>query len=290
MFERYTEKARRVIFFARYEACQFGSPEIETEHILLGILRETKSITQILGSNCMQSIRAQVEARGVSSKTSTSVDLPLSNASKRVLAYGAEEAERLNHRWIGTEHLFLGLLRETDCFAAQLLKPFGITIEQMRERLAKEGGPPPDLVRSSGSLRNAAAGHSVSLLAMAQSVVVSRLHDYNWHWQKTAWRPRDIVVHRKTHKTSLDTSLAADTENFEFVKGGWTKGRCAICRWEFFDSTESEEKAPGKQVEEKEQAGHSIGYTNGRDWICFNCHDKFWDRPEFISGSYSEIT
>jgi len=98
MFERYTEKARRVIFFARYEASQFGSPYIETEHLLLGLLREDKALTnRFLRSHAsVESIRKQIEAHTtIREKVSTSVDLPLSNECKRVLAYAVEEAERL---------------------------------------------------------------------------------------------------------------------------------------------------------------------------------------------------
>ena len=111
MFERYTEKARRVIFFARYEASQFGSPYIETEHLLLGLFREDKALAnRFLRSHAaIESIRKQIEAHTtVREKVSTSVDLPLSHECKRVLAYGAEEAERLSHKHIGTEHLLLG--------------------------------------------------------------------------------------------------------------------------------------------------------------------------------------
>src|SRR2546425_1214325 len=124
MFERYTEKARRVIFFARYEASQFGSPYIETEHLLLGLLREDKALTnRFLRSHAsVESIRKQIEGHTtIREKVSTSVDLPLSNECKRVLAYAAEEAERLSHKHIGTEHLLLGLLREEKCFAAEIL-------------------------------------------------------------------------------------------------------------------------------------------------------------------------
>jgi len=125
MFERYTEKARRVIFFARYEASQFGSPYIETEHLLLGLLREDKALTnRFLRSHAsIESIRKQIEGRTpVREKVSTSVDLPLSQECKRVLAFGAEEAERLSHKHIGTEHLLLGLLREDKSFAAEMLR------------------------------------------------------------------------------------------------------------------------------------------------------------------------
>jgi hypothetical protein len=136
MFELYTEKARRVIFFARYEASQFGSPYIETEHLLLGILREDKALTnRFLRSHAsVESIRKQIEEHTtVREKTSTSVDLPLSNECKRVLAYAAEEAERLSHRHIGTEHLLLGLLREEKGFAAEMLRERGLDLVTTRE-------------------------------------------------------------------------------------------------------------------------------------------------------------
>jgi len=139
MFEKYTEKARRVIFFGRYEASQFGSPYIETEHLLLGLLREDKALTNrfLRGHGAVEAIRKQVEGHTtMREKVSTSVDLPLSNEGKRVLAYAAEEAARLSHQHIGTEHLLLGLLREENSFAAQLLKERGIMLSTIREELA----------------------------------------------------------------------------------------------------------------------------------------------------------
>jgi len=139
MFERYTEKARRVIFFARYEASQFGSPYIESEHLLLGIVREDKALTNRFLRSEVASIRKQVESQTTTrEKTSTSVDLPLSNESKRVLAYAGEEAERLAHQHIGTEHLLLGLLREEKCFGAQILTERGVRLSQVREELARQ--------------------------------------------------------------------------------------------------------------------------------------------------------
>src|SRR6266513_2989182 len=140
MFERYTEKARRVIFFARYEASQFGSPYIETEHLLLGLLREDKALTnRFLRSHAsVESIRKQIEGHTtIREKVSTSVDLPLSNECKRVLAYAAEEAERLSHKHIGTEHLLLGLLREEKCFAAEILHERGLRLGTIREELSR---------------------------------------------------------------------------------------------------------------------------------------------------------
>jgi hypothetical protein len=140
MFERYTEKSRRVIFFARYEASQFGSPYIETEHLLLGLLRENKTLAnRLLSSQAIASIRGQVELHTtVREKVSTSVDLPLSHECKRVLAFGAEEAERLGHKYIGAAHLLAGLMRVEDGFAARILEERGLQLSAVREELGRE--------------------------------------------------------------------------------------------------------------------------------------------------------
>ena len=140
MFERYTERARRVIFFARYEASQFGSTTIETEHLLLGLIREDKNLTNrfLRNSSSIENIRKEIEGRTtIREKVSTSIDLPLSNECKRILAYANEEAERLNHRHIGTEHLLLGILREEKCVAAEILHERGLRLVAIREELAR---------------------------------------------------------------------------------------------------------------------------------------------------------
>ena len=141
MFERYTEKARRVIFFARYEASEFGSPEIESEFLLLGLLRESEQVvTRWLGPGNWKIIFREDIAKQVPPKSSfpTSVDLPLSNGANDVLRYAAEEAERMGHQHIGTEHLFLGLLREPESRVGKLLISHRIDIAMVREVLSKE--------------------------------------------------------------------------------------------------------------------------------------------------------
>ncbi len=142
MFERYTEKARRIIFFARYEASEFGSPMIETEFLLLGLLREDKAIAnRFLPSNdSIASIRLRIRAvTPVRPKISTSVDLPLSHESQRALAYSTEEAEKLKHVYIGPRHLLLGLLREENSLAANLLHERGLSITSVRKDIAAAG-------------------------------------------------------------------------------------------------------------------------------------------------------
>jgi ATP-dependent Clp protease ATP-binding subunit ClpA len=153
MFERYTERARRVIFFGRYEASNFGSSTIESEHLLLGLLREDVNLINrfLRDSGSSESIRKEIEGRtSIREKISTSIDLPLSSDCKRILACANEEAERLNHRHIGTEHLLLGILREERCMAAQILHDRGLRLVAIREELARslpsaegtEGEPP----------------------------------------------------------------------------------------------------------------------------------------------------
>lgn len=140
MFEKYTEKVRRAIFFARYEASLFGSSQIEAEHLLLGLLREDRAlgVRFFRGGITIETIRKQVEARTEPrEKIPTSIDLPLSAESKRVLAYANEEAERVSHKWIGTEHMLAGLLREEKSFVAELLRERAVSLEKVREELSK---------------------------------------------------------------------------------------------------------------------------------------------------------
>jgi hypothetical protein len=245
-------------------------------------MRETTQVTRMLPAGAPEAIRAQIDARfEIREKVSNNVDLPLSNASKRVLAYGAEEAERLNHRHIGSEHLFLGLLREENSLAAKLLEPFGVKLEQFRTKVEVMGAyEAAEGVLSSRNRRLDAAPRLIitihGLPFKVDDVLgeVRRCRLHKWHWRKASWKPRDCVTDRQSGKVSLDITLAEDSATFELIKGGWKKDHCTVCCWELFES----------------QDEHGTGYTNGRDWLCLECYDKFWARPDFISGSYSDIT
>ncbi len=144
MFERYTEKARRVIFFARYEASQFGAPAIEPEHLLLGLMREDKTLTGRFFPRAqitIEAIRREIESRTLlRERIPTSVELPLAPETKRVLHYSHEESDRLQHRHIGTEHLLLGLLREERSMAAQILFERGLRLAAVRDEIARQSG------------------------------------------------------------------------------------------------------------------------------------------------------
>jgi ATP-dependent Clp protease ATP-binding subunit ClpC len=144
MFERYTEKARRVIFFARYEALQYGSSVIAPEHILLGLMREDKTISARFfpfRSMNVDVVRRETESRIViREQMSQSAELHLAQNTKKVLAYAREESEKLQNRHIGTEHLLLGILREERSIAAEILYSQGVSLPTVREEVTKQTG------------------------------------------------------------------------------------------------------------------------------------------------------
>src|SRR5262249_16454701 len=135
MFERFTEQARRVLFFAREEASQLGSRRIDTEHLLLGLIPARKATTNplfayagIARDDVRDEVLRRVPAR---SKTSTSAEIPFSAAAQRVLQHSAEEADRLFHEYLGTEHLLLGLLSEEGSVAADVLTSRGLRLDSV---------------------------------------------------------------------------------------------------------------------------------------------------------------
>jgi hypothetical protein len=279
MFERYTEKARRTIFFARYEASQFGSPYIETEHLLLGLLHENKVLSvRFLKERDGESLRREIEARApVRDKVSTSVDLPLTNETKRVLMLAADEADRLQHRHIGTEHLFLGLLAEKDCLAANLLRERGVTLESAREMIATEV---PEGMRSQQGQLSAAGRRSQTIVVheherQVESIRTRVMPYRKFHWEKKNWTAQDVVVRHGYGTFSFDLSLAGTTPELELAKGGWKEDECVVCGWKLSDQQGPE---------------HAVGFTNGRDWICEECYEKFWARPDFLGGRFSALT
>jgi ATP-dependent Clp protease ATP-binding subunit ClpA len=140
-FALYTDKARRVIFFARYEASEYGSASIRSEHLLLGLLREDRALLLRLIADPKRIAELPVEIQKrvpPGPKISTSVDLPLDDPSRRILAFAKEESEALGHGHIGTEHLLLGILRESDCLAGAFLTAQGLQLDRVRDELRKQ--------------------------------------------------------------------------------------------------------------------------------------------------------
>jgi ATP-dependent Clp protease ATP-binding subunit ClpC len=130
MFERFTEKARRVIFFARYEASQHRAKEIRTEHLLLGLLREDPAIRERINA---EDIRKEIETqteRGDPVSTAIGDDMPLSRETKQALNHAGDIADSLHHARVGTEHILQALLAQPDSLAGKILKAHGI-VEQL---------------------------------------------------------------------------------------------------------------------------------------------------------------
>ena len=139
MFEKYNEKARRALFFARYEASKLGSRVIESEHILLGILREgEESVNELFQRFEVkpETIRREIEGERVFvERISSTAELPLSEESKKILAYASHEAESMLHSTVGSEHLLIGILRVESSLAARILKQQGVELVNLREEV-----------------------------------------------------------------------------------------------------------------------------------------------------------
>lgn len=135
MFERYTENARRALFFARYEASEFGDVQIKAEHLLLGLLRTTGTAADILVAQgvSIDDIRREIQQHSSSrEKVSTSVEIPFTNEAKGILQSAQQEADNLLHRHIGTEHLLLAMLRDEKLDAAAMLTRHGVRYADAR--------------------------------------------------------------------------------------------------------------------------------------------------------------
>jgi ATP-dependent Clp protease ATP-binding subunit ClpC len=178
MFERYREDARRAIYFAAWEARQSASAYIETEHMLLGLIHDTDSKANQLFNLAPHAeiFRKQLAVPQTSPPAPSSrMDIPLSNASKRVLAYTAEEAHRAGSKPIGTEHLLLGLLRENKSDVPDALQAVGIDLRSARNRLRQhssvghEAGREPD--REVAALKSLRPFAAFSLLVVVLSLI-----------------------------------------------------------------------------------------------------------------------
>jgi ATP-dependent Clp protease ATP-binding subunit ClpC len=155
MFERFTETARLTLFFARHETTELGGVAIEAEHILLALLRADKGPTPHLFAVADVSYtdaRAEIRAHwGVREHMPTSVELPFSDQTARILQYATEEADRLGHKYIDAGHLLLGVLREDGSFAAGMLRKHGMTIEDLREHIVEPPVVPEPEAPTEGS-------------------------------------------------------------------------------------------------------------------------------------------
>src|SRR5687768_5570090 len=139
MYERFTDRARKVMQLANQEAQRFNHEYIGTEHILLGLVKEGSGVAANVLKNLdvdLRKIRLEVEKLVQSGPEMVTMGkLPQTPRAKKVIEYSMEEARNLNHNYVGTEHILLGLLREQEGVAAQVLMNLGLKIEEVREEV-----------------------------------------------------------------------------------------------------------------------------------------------------------
>ena len=139
-FEKFSERARRVLSLAQEEAQRFNHNYIGTEHILLGLVRETEGVAARVLSNLgveLTKVRSAVEFIIGRGEKSVPGEIGLTPRAKKVIELAVDEARRLNHSYIGTEHLLIGLLREGEGVAAGVLESLGVTLEKIRNETSR---------------------------------------------------------------------------------------------------------------------------------------------------------
>ncbi|MFN7172002.1 MAG: ATP-dependent Clp protease ATP-binding subunit [Fimbriimonadaceae bacterium] len=138
MWQRFTERARKVVFYAQEEAQKFGEGYVSTEHLLLGLVRESDSVAarvlDKLGVS-LSRIRTEVEKQLPRGDAKPAQEMTLTPRAKRVIDLAYDEARNLNNNYIGTEHLLLGLIREGDGLAGRTLNKLGVEIERARKEV-----------------------------------------------------------------------------------------------------------------------------------------------------------
>src|SRR5689334_6076263 len=136
MWQRFTERARRVVFFAQEEAGRLGENYVSTEHLLLGLVRENDSVAARILDRMGVSlgrIRSEIERQVTRGDGRLGQDMELSPRAKRVIDLAYDEARMLNNNYIGTEHLLLGLIREGEGLAGRVLAKIGVDLERTRQ-------------------------------------------------------------------------------------------------------------------------------------------------------------
>ena len=138
MWQRFTERARRVVFFAQEEAGRLGENYVSTEHLLLGLVRENDSVAARILDRMGVSlgrIRSEIERQVTRGDGRLGQDMQLTPRAKRVIDLAYDEARNLNNNYIGTEHLLLGLIREGEGLAGRVLQKLGVDLERTRREV-----------------------------------------------------------------------------------------------------------------------------------------------------------
>lgn len=179
MFERFSERARRVLFFARYEASQLGSVSIDSQHLLLGLVREGSDSRQPPGGRLRPfirrlplNVRDQIAERAATGQGTTGAEIPFAAPTQRALQSASEEADRLRDDYIGPEHLLLGLLADPTTMAGEILSAAGLSADAVRSELAQQ---PADPVERDAPTESSALRSLTAFLTPAQQLDTIRM-------------------------------------------------------------------------------------------------------------------
>ena len=190
MFERFTDRARKVMALANQEAQRFNHEYIGTEHILLGVVKEGGGVGANVLKNLevdLRKVRLEVEKLVKSGPDMVTMGkLPQTPRAKKVIEYAIEEARSLNHNYVGTEHLLLGLLREQDGIAAQVLTNLGLKVEDVRDEVLNLLGagleplPPIEEPQVVGKNRKSVTKFAGRTRMMNKKIVEAFNEQMNW--------------------------------------------------------------------------------------------------------------
>jgi ATP-dependent Clp protease ATP-binding subunit ClpC len=232
MFDRFTERARKVMTLARQEAQKLNNDYIGTEHILLGLVQEGSGVAAQVLKNLdvdLRKVRAEVE-RLVEQGTSpvSGSQLPFTPRAKRVLELAMEEAQTLGHNYIGTEHLLLGLIRESDGPAAHVLQNLGVKPEEVREEVVELLGADPPQGAAKGGEEGAEAVEGEETAAPGKSKTPA-LDAFGRDLTELARENKlDPVIGRMNEIERVMQILARRTKNNPVLLGEAGVGKTAI--------------------------------------------------------------
>ena len=222
MFERFTERARRAVVLAQEEARKLDHGYIGTEHLLLGLIREGEGVAakalESLGIS-LKTVREQVVARVGRGQRPPSGHIPFTERAKRVLELSLRESGQLGHRYIGTEHVLLAIVREGDGIAAQVLTGLGADLDRVRQQViellhgrSSEGprsGPSPRAGSGSGPAEDVRPEDDVTAWLEALGLRLAAIE----RW--VGMRPDVDDLDQDIARVRRDKEAAIDVQNFE---------------------------------------------------------------------------
>ncbi|RMH12473.1 MAG: AAA family ATPase, partial [Planctomycetota bacterium] len=233
MFERFTDRARKVMALANQEAQRFNHEYIGTEHILLGLVKEGSGVGANVLKNLdvdLRKVRLEVEKLvKAGPEMVTMGKLPQTPRAKKVIEYAIEEARNLNHNYVGTEHLLLGLLREHDGVAAQVLMNLGLKLEEVREEVLNLLGAGTDAESPDAAIAGSSPGAGGEHRGQRRKSQTPALDSFGRDLTELAREEQlDPVIGRETEIERVTQVLCRRTKNNPVLLGEAGVGKTAI--------------------------------------------------------------